>query len=137
MNLNTTVGQTACQLLCRYTQSTLAASCVCWIVDCCVRLYQKNLCCSCLKCTWSVAQLTGGGGANLPPAKLNVKTGPLFSLCFGIIYYSVGFSTVDCCFFACFGVFSGDFVFFNSRSIPDLLLFLNYFLSVSQRVSFS
>jgi len=32
MNLNMTVGQAACQLLCRYTQSTLAASCVCWIV---------------------------------------------------------------------------------------------------------
>jgi len=29
---NKTVGQVACQLLCRYTQSTLAASCVCWIV---------------------------------------------------------------------------------------------------------
>jgi len=29
MNLNMTVGQAACQLLCRYTQSTLAASCVC------------------------------------------------------------------------------------------------------------
>jgi len=25
MNLNMTVGQAACQLLCRYTQSTLAA----------------------------------------------------------------------------------------------------------------
>jgi len=36
MNLNMTVGQAACQLLCRYTQSTLAASCVCWIVDYCV-----------------------------------------------------------------------------------------------------
>jgi len=32
MNLNITVGQTACQLLCRYTQSTLTASCVCWIL---------------------------------------------------------------------------------------------------------
>jgi len=29
MNLNMTVGQVACQLLCRYTQSTLAASFVC------------------------------------------------------------------------------------------------------------
>jgi len=32
MNLNMTVGQAACQLLCRYTQSMLAAFCVCWIV---------------------------------------------------------------------------------------------------------
>jgi len=32
MNLNMTGGQAACQLLCRYTQYTLAASCVCWIV---------------------------------------------------------------------------------------------------------
>jgi len=32
MNLKMTVGQAACQLLCRYTQSTLAASCVCWTV---------------------------------------------------------------------------------------------------------
>ena len=29
MNLNMTVGQAACQSLCRYTQSPLAASCVC------------------------------------------------------------------------------------------------------------
>jgi len=32
MNLNMTVVQAICQLLCRYTQSTLAVSCVCWIV---------------------------------------------------------------------------------------------------------
>jgi len=79
MNLKMTGGQVACQILCRYTQSTLAASCVCWIVDCYVLLYQKNL--------W----LTGGRGANRPPAKLNVKTAPLPSLYFGI-YYSFGFS---------------------------------------------
>jgi len=29
MNLNMIVGQAACRLLCRYTQSTLVASCVC------------------------------------------------------------------------------------------------------------
>jgi len=45
--------------------------------------------------------------------------------------------SVDCCFFAFFGVFSGDFGFLYSRSIPDLLLFLNYFLSVSQWALFS
>jgi len=32
MNLNMTVSQVACRLLCRYTQSTLVVSCVCWIV---------------------------------------------------------------------------------------------------------
>jgi len=29
MNLNMTAGQATYQILCRYTQSTLAASCVC------------------------------------------------------------------------------------------------------------
>ena len=43
MNLNMTVGQAACQLLCRYTFSTLAASCVCWIVPIATCDYQKNL----------------------------------------------------------------------------------------------
>jgi len=56
MNLNMAVGQAACQLLCWYTQSTLAASSVGWIVpfvtcDSIKRTYG----CSCLKCTWSVA----------------------------------------------------------------------------------
>jgi len=32
MSLNMTVGQAACRLLCRYTQSTLVVSCVCCIV---------------------------------------------------------------------------------------------------------
>jgi len=68
-----------------------------------------------------VAQLTGGRGANRPPAKLNVKTGSLPSLYFGIIYYSFGFSRL--LFFAFFGVFSGDFGFLYSRSMLDLLLF--------------
>jgi len=49
MNLNMTVGQAACQLLCRYAQSTLAASCVCWIVPI------VTCGCSCLRSTWSVA----------------------------------------------------------------------------------
>ena len=44
-----------------------------------------------------------------PLAKLNVQTGPLRSLYFGI-YYSFGFSRL--LFFAFFGVFSGDFEFF-------------------------
>jgi len=59
-----------------------------------------------------------------PPAKLNAKTGPLRSLYFGI-YYSFGFSRL--LFFAFFGVFSGDFGFLYSRSIPGFLLLLNYF----------
>jgi len=69
-----------------------------------------------------------------PPAKLNVKTGPLRSLYFGI-HYCFGFSRL--LFFAFFWVFSGDFEFLYSRSIPGLLLFLNYFLSVSQWAPFS
>jgi len=32
MNLNMTIGQATCRLLCRYTQSKFAAFCVCWIV---------------------------------------------------------------------------------------------------------
>jgi len=44
-----------------------------------------------------------------PPAKLNVRTGPLRSLYFGF-YYSFGCSRL--LFFAFFGVFSCDFVFF-------------------------
>ena len=69
-----------------------------------------------------------------PPAMLNVKTGPLPSLYFGI-YYSFGFSRL--LFFVFFGVFSGDFGFLHSHSIPDLLLFLNSFLSVCQWAPFS
>jgi len=69
-----------------------------------------------------------------PTVELNVKTGPLASLYFGI-YHSFGFSRL--LFFAFFGVFSGDFGFLYSRSIPDFLLFLNYFLSVSRWATFS
>ena len=53
-----------------------------------------------------------------PLAKLTVKTGPLPSLYFGI-YYSLGFSRL--LLFAFFGVFSGDFGFLYSCSIPGLL----------------
>jgi len=38
-----TVGQAVCQLLCRYTQSTLAASCVCWIVPIAACTLSKEL----------------------------------------------------------------------------------------------
>jgi len=65
-----------------------------------------------------------------PPANLNVETGRLPGLYFGIYILLV---SVDCCFFA----FFDDFGFLYSHSIPDLLLFLNYFLSFSQWGSFS
>ena len=54
-----------------------------------------------------------------------------------ILLFTILLVSVDCCFFAFFGVFSNDFGFLCSRSIPDLLLFLNYFLSVDQWASFS
>ena len=99
--------------------------------DCDVRLYQKNL--------WLFMfemHLISGITDEPPPllVKLNVKSGPLRSLHFGI-YYSFGFSSL--LFFAFLGVFSGDFGFLYSRSIPDLLSFLNYFLSVSPWATFS
>jgi len=71
----------------------------------------------------------GWQGCETPPsAKLNVKTGPRANLHFGAILLV----SVDCCFCAFFGVFSGDFGFLYCCSIPDLLFFLNYFLSVGQ-----
>jgi len=42
------------------------------------------------------------------PVKLNVKTGPLTSLYFGVYYFLI---SVDSCFFAFFGGFSGIFGF--------------------------
>jgi len=78
---------------------------------------------------WQVA----GVRTTLPP-NLNVKTRPLPSLYFAI-YYSFDFDRW--LFFAFFGVFSGIFRFLYSRSITDLLLSLNYFLSVSQWAPFS
>ena len=83
---------------------------------------------------WHNWRVAGVRTAPPPLAKLNVKTGPIPSLYFGI-YYSSDFSRL--LFFAFFGVFSGDFGFLYSRSIPDLLLFLNYFLCVSQWAPFS
>ena len=122
MNLNMTLGQAACQLLCRYTQNTLAAPCVCWIVpivtcDSWLLMFERHL----------VSGITDGAGVRTAPlAKLNVKTGPLPSLYFGI-YHSFVFSRL--LFFAFFWVFSGDFGFLCSRSTPDLLLFL-FFSSI-------
>jgi len=56
IHFSMTVGQAACQLLCRCTQSTLAASRVCWIVPIVTCGSIKRTCgCLCLKCTWSVA----------------------------------------------------------------------------------
>ena len=102
--------------------------------DCDVWLYQKNL------WLFMFEMHLISGMADEPPtppptlAKLNVKTEPQRSLYFGI-YYSFGFSRL--LFFALFGVFSGDFGFLYSCSIPGLLLFLNYFLSVSQWAPFT
>jgi len=54
MNLNMTVGHAACRLLCRYTQCTLAASCICWIVPTVTCESGERTCdCTCLHCTWS------------------------------------------------------------------------------------
>jgi len=63
------------------------------------------------------------------------ETGPLLKLYFGS-YYSFVFS-IFLLLFVFFGVFSGDFGLLYSRAILDLLLFLNYFLSVSQWDPFS
>jgi len=76
--------------------------------------------------------LISGRGANRSPAKPNVKTRPLPSLYIGI-YYSFGFSRL----MLFLGVFSGEFGFLYISSIPDLPLFFNYFLSVSQWAPFS
>jgi len=57
----------------------------------------------------------------------------MHSLYFGIYYFLISVN----CFFSFFKVLSGDFGFLYSRSIPDLLLFLNYFLRVSQWAPFS
>jgi len=54
-----------------------------------------------------------------------------------LLVFTILLVSVDCCSFAFFGVFSGDFGFLYSRSIPDFLLFINYFLSVSRWAPFS
>jgi len=96
--------------------------------DCYVYSIKRTCGCSC------EMHLISGIIDEPPPAKLNVKTRPLRSLYFGI-YYSFGFRRL--LFFAIFWVFSGDFGFLYSCSIPGLLLFLNYFLSVGQLAPFS
>jgi len=61
----------------------------------------------------------GGRGANLPPWKLNAKTGPSLRLYF--------------VFFAFFGVFSSDLGFSIAIHIDPDSSFLNFFLSVGKR----
>jgi len=51
--------------------------------------------------------------ATTTPVKLNVKTGPLPSL---HLVFTILLISVDCCYFAFFGVFSGDFGFLYSHS---------------------
>jgi len=96
--------------------------------DCYVWLYQKNLCMFMFEMHLISGITDGWQGCepHRPPAKRNVKTGPLPSL------FTIFLVSVACCFFAFFGVFSGDFGFLYSRSIPDFGLFLNYFLSVGR-----
>jgi len=135
MNLNMMVGQAACQLLCRYTQSTLAASCVYWIVPIVMCDPSKELVAVHVWNApdqwhdWRVA-----GVRISPPVKLNAKPGPDLGC---ILVFTILLVPVDCCFFTFFGMFSGDFGFLYSRSIPELLLFFNYFQSVSQWVPFN
>jgi len=54
-----------------------------------------------------------------------------------ILVVTILLVSVDCCLFAFFGVFSGDLRFLYSCSLPDLLLFLNYFLNVRLWAPFS
>ena len=124
-----------CQILCRYTQSTLAASCVCWIV--------LIVTCDTIKRTnglfmFEMHLITGRtDGWQVCESfrcQAKCKIPALPRLYFGIYILLV---SVDCCFFAFFGVFSGDFGFLHRHSIRDLLLFLSYFLSVSQWAPYS
>jgi len=62
-------------------------------------------------------------GRIAPPGKLNVKTSPPLSIYFGLSIHLV-FNRL---FFACFGAFSGDFVFQYRHPHPDSLSFLKFF----------
>ena len=103
--------------------------------DCDVWLYQKNLWMFMFEMISGITDGWQGCKPHRPPAKRNVTTGPLPSLYFGICY-SFHFSTL--LFFLgfsdCFPVISG---FVYSRSIPNLILFLHYFLSVGPWAPFS
>jgi len=102
--------------------------------DCYVWLYQKNFWLFMFEMHPISGPTDGWQGCEPLPRQAKCKSrAPIARLYFGI-YYSFDFSRL--LFFAFFGVFSGDFGFLHSRSIPDLLLFLNYFLSVSQWAPF-
>jgi len=108
MNFSITVGKAACHLLCRYTQSMLAASCVCWIVPI-VTFDSIKRTCGCY--VWNAPDqwqnCRVAAEPHRPPAKRNVKTGPLPSLYFG---FAILLISVDCCFLRfseCFPVISG------------------------------
>jgi len=90
MNLNMTVGQAACRLLCRYTQSTLAESCFAEL-HVLLRVNQvKELVAVCVEMHLISGVTDKWQGENRPLGKLNVKTGPSPSLYF-VIYHSFGF----------------------------------------------
>ena len=99
--------------------------------DCYVWLYPKNLWLFIYEMHLIIGITDGWLGCEAPPpTKLNVNAGSLSSLYFGI-YCSFDFSRL--LFFAfseCFPVISG-FVY-PFKKLPDLLMFLKYFLSVSQ-----
>jgi len=63
-----------------------------------------------------------------PPCQIKCKKTSPYLAC--ILVFTILLVSVDCCFFAFFGVFSDDFGFLYNHSVPNLLLFLNSFLSV-------
>jgi len=104
--------------------------------DCYVWLYQKNLWMFMVEMHLisGITDRWQGCGTNRPPAKRNEKQGP-YPAC--ILVFAILLISINCCFFAFFGLFSSDFGILYSRSIPNLLLFLHYFLGVGQWALFS
>jgi len=97
MNLNLTVGQTACQLLHRYTQTTVCFLLLLNCTNCYVWLHQKKLWLFMFEIHLIIGITDGWQGCEPPsPVKLNVKTGP-FLACISAwsIYYSFGFSRLS------------------------------------------
>ena len=76
MNLNITVGQAACQLLCRYTQSPRCLLRLLNRTDCYVRLYQKILWLFMFEMHLICGITDRWQWCEPPPSKLNAKNGP-------------------------------------------------------------